>query len=499
MNLFFFKIFSRNISRQGVFPLINIAGLAVGLTVVLLICAFVFNEYSFDRSFTHHQRIYRATMVGTELAQARAGKTSSNSPKALALALKDEIPAVEAAVRIFLQTVVVKAGETPFKVERFCWADTDFFRLFDTPFMQGSPEEVFARPDRVALSASQAKVFFGAQNPLGETLLVDNRLMEISAVYEDFPANSSFEGYHVIGDLMSAPSWINEPLWGDIGIETYCLLAPATNTIDVESGIQRLLEKNLTHQFFQIKLQSLDQIHLYSKEFSGNEFTSNQGDIGRVQLFSLLAVIILLVACINYMNLSTARAKKRSKEIGISKTFGANRRQIIAQLYAETGMMTFVSFVAAFVLASMLLPVFNLISGQVIQPDIFFNIKFLLGMLLIYVVTTFVGVFGLTAFMAEQRKKEIGIRKVLGASVCSIVRLFTDNYLRLLALSLVIALPVVWWVGSSYLENFAYRIALVWWIFAAAALITVLLTLITAGYQAIRAAMENPVKAIMNE
>jgi len=109
------------------------------------------------------------------------------------------------------------------------------------------------------------------------------------------------------------------------------------------------------------------------------------------------------------------------------------------------------------------------------------------------------GVFGLSAFMAEQRTKEIGIRKVFGASVSSIVRLFTDNYLRLLALSLIIALPVAWWVGNKYLENFAYRISLSWWIFAAAALIVIVLTLCTVGYQAIKAATANPVKAIKSE
>ena len=109
------------------------------------------------------------------------------------------------------------------------------------------------------------------------------------------------------------------------------------------------------------------------------------------------------------------------------------------------------------------------------------------------------GVFGLTAFMAEQRKKEIGIRKVLGASVGSIVRLFTDNYLRLLALSLLIALPVAWWIGGKYLENFAYRISLAWWMFAAAALITVVLTLLTACWQAVKAATANPVNSIKSE
>ena len=151
----------------------------------------------------------------------------------------------------------------------------------------------------------------------------------------------------------------------------------------------------------------MDKIHLYSKEIRLTEhLTANHGDIGQVKMFSLLAIIVLLAACINYMNLSTARAQKRSKEIGI--------------------------------------------------------------------------------------------RKVFGASVFSIVRLFTDNYLRLLALALVIAIPVAWWIGGKYLEDFTYRIALAWWMFAGAALITVALTLATVCWQAIKAAVANPVKSIMN-
>ncbi len=785
------------------FPWINIAGLSIGLTVVLLICAFIFNEFSFDKSFTHHQRIYRANMYLTELAQTMAGKTMTKSHKALAPTMKEDIPAVEAVVRIFLQETVVKAGNMPFKVEKFCWADEDFFRLFDTPFVYGSSEEVFSRRGTIALSESQAKSFFGDQNPMGETLLIGDRLMEVSAVYRDFPANSSFDGYQMIGHFMSAPSWINEPSWNDIGTETFCLLASETDASAVEAGMQRLAEKNLETPYFQFNLQPLGKIHLHSKDFLYNEFVSNHGDIGRVKMFSLLALIILLVACINYMNLSTARAQKRSKEIGISKTFGAKRKSIILRLYSETGLVTFLSFMSAFALTVLLLPVFNVISGQDVHPGILLNAKFLLGALLVYLLTTFIsasypalymsgfapmtvirqsvftkgsshalvrkglsviqfsvaailiawviviqmqmnyvskkdmgynvqhvvgisipnqsgidalkndfsaqesvsavtfvsgfpfnigsgrglfksledmqgamkrtppandpvtihmskispeaiellrygliagttlperkpgdtitnviinrkaveflektpeemigkrlpslfnnqpmyvcgvvedfhfkslhepvtpyafhdatnqgfvtlllkvkdgnmsqqlrtyeeifkkhfsndpfevkfpdmllgkayeedrqtgrivlsfsilailiacmGMFGLTAFMAEQRTREIGIRKVLGASVGSIVSLFTVNYLRLLLLSLVIAVPIAWYIGSRYLEGFAYRISLAWWMFILAAVITISLTLLTVSIQAIKAATANPVKSLKTE
>ena len=796
MNLFFLKIFCRNISRQGMFPIINIAGLSVGLAVVLLISAFVFNEFSFDKSFTHHERIYRANSEMSMMG--REGITNVTSVP-LAPTAKEEIPAVETAVRTFVQEMIVKTGDIPFKVERLCWADEDFFRLFDTPFIYGAPEDIFAQPNRVALSESQAKVFFGDKIPVGEILSIEGNPYEVSAVYKDFPTNSSFDGYQMIGYFMSASQkWIyNNPYWSSIQCVTFCLLAPDTDAAVVEAEMQRFVEKNCKDPFYQVRLQPLNKVHLYSKEI-GDQFTKNIGNIEQVKLFSLLAAIILLVACINYMNLSTARAQKRAKEISISKTLGEKRWEIILRLYCETGLLTFISFLSAIVLAWILLPVFNLILVQDIQLGIFINAGFLLGMLLVYLVTTFVsasypalylsgfapltvirratftkgsshalvrkglnvvqfsvaviliamviiiqtqmnyvnskdkgynvqhvvsvnvpnrsvldalkndysaqesvsaisfsaggfpvtlmysgrplfktladlhesnennvmlamnktspetldllqikliagttlpekrpddtitniiinrkaaeylektpeeligtrlsvnfeqpvyvcgvvedfhfqslhepvtpygfhdwsrqsfgylllkmkagntsqqlqlyeeifkkhfpndlfevgfsdmifekaykedwltgrlvlsfsflailvacmGVFGLTAFMAEQRTKEIGIRKVLGASVGSIIRLFTDNYLRLLALSLLIALPFSWWIGSKYLENFAYRISLAWWIFAEAALITVVLTLLTVGWQAYRAATSDPVKAIRSE
>ncbi len=800
---YFFTIAKRSLTRQGMFPLINIAGLSIGLTVVLLICAFIFNEYSFDKSFRNHQRIYRTNSYMTKIM---AGHTWGIISNAFAPAVSEEIPEVEAAVRTVVRPTMVKVGETPYKVDKFCWAEEDFFRLFDTPFVYGSPETVFSRPNTVAIAESEAKILFGDKNPVGETIRVDNReQMEVSAVYKDFPDNSSFGDYQMIGHFMSS-LFSENPHWGNLSVETFCLLAPGVDVSDVETNMQQIVVKSIGDDVFQVKLQRLDRIHLYSKDYTYS-FTGNPGDIGRVKMLSLLAVIILLVACINYMNLSTARAQKRSKEIGISKTLGAKRKNIVLRLYAETGIVTFLAFVSAFVSAWLLLPVFNGMLGQNIGSGVIFNTGFLSGMLLVYAATTFIaasypafylsgfaplkvirqsgfvkggshalirkgltvvqfavaviliawvivirtqvnyvsdknigynvdqilgipvntpsgnsnldalkndylaqksvlsaafsqafpihpgseyvlfktladfdesektgklpanivifaanratpeiidllqlkliagttlperrpddtaihvvvnrktveflettpeeiigkklpggfyngppayvsgvvedfhfknlhepigphgfydypktglgylllkmkagdmsqqlrtyedifkkhfpndlfepqfpdlllakayegdrqtnrialifsvlailvacmGVFGLTAFMAEQRTKEIGIRKVLGASVGNIVRLFTDNYARLLAVSLIIAVPIAWWVGNAYLQGFAYRISLGWWIFAVAALITILLTLLTVCIQAVKAATADPVKSIKTE
>ena len=389
MKMFFVKIFCRNLTRQGKFPIINIAGLSVGLAVVLLISAFVFNEFSFDRSFTHHKRIYRAN---SEVSFMGNEGTMNVSTPALALAAKEEIPAVETAVRVQLHSAVVKAGESPFKVEKLCWVDHDFFSLFATPFIHGAPEDIFARPDMVALSESQAKLFFGDRVPVGEILSVGGKQYEVCAVYRDFPANSHFNGYQIIGHFMSAhQKWIYEnPKWTNIsGCETFCLLAPDADVTDVESVMQQLVDQNFETPFYQIRLQPLDKIHLYSKDFLvDKQISAYYGDIGRVKMFLLLAAIILLVACINYMNLSTARAQKRSKEIGVCKTLGEKRWEIILRLYSETGLLTFISFLSAFVLAWIMLPAFNLILGQNIPLGILINAKFLAGMFLVYIVTT---------------------------------------------------------------------------------------------------------------
>ena len=813
MNNFFYhlKLAWRSLRRENVFSIVNIAGLAVGLTVVLIICAMIYNEYSFDKAFQNKSHIYRINSAETEKYGKRIfGRT----PNPLAPAMKEEVSEVAYITRIYdSDDAVIKISGELFKIDNFFWVDEDFFRIFETPFVHGSPETALLKPGSIALSESRARILFGDRNPMGEILLVDGQNeMTVQAVYKDFPANSSFANFEVIGQFMSShhpitPRHQSYYHWGNMGFETFCLLATGVDAAQAEKQMQQVLEKhNGTDGFYRVQLQPFERIHLYSADFG--TYTYAPGDINRLKMLSLLAGIILVVACINYMNLSTARAQKRSKYIGINKTFGARRRNIISKLYIETGMVTLIAFTIAFLLSITLLPVFNDLLGQQIPSGIFLHSTFLLGLLAVYLATTFLaasypalylsgfapltvisqgytkggrhavvrkglsviqfsvaivliawvfvissqikyvtnkelgydvkgvmaiellkvssqggfaalkndfaalssvssvaftssfpmwsgssniffknyqvrqemdngnrpapeqmsyiglsyaspeimemlhlkliagkmyaerkaedegaqvvinrktveflestpeevigekiyagglwggeayvagvvedfnfltlhhaigpygfqntgqhynfpfllirgdennmpqqlalyeaifkkhfpndlfevhfpslmlqnryksarqtnriimcfsllaiivaclGVFGLSAFMAEQRAKEIGIRKVLGASVNSIVSLFTNNYLWLLSLSLVIAIPIAWWIGSKYLEDFAYRISLAWWMFVVAALITVVLTLLTVSIMAIKAATANPVDAIKVE
>ena len=793
MYKYFFNITLRSLTKRGVFQIINILGLSIGLSVVLLISLLIFNEQSFDKSFKECGNIYR---VNSKLTAYMPGETFATTANQLGPTMQEAIPEVIAAVRTHPWGYDARINDTPLRI-RIMWADEDFFRLFDTPFLHGSPETVMSRPNAIAVSEEMGKTLFGNDNPMGKTFMLNSQhLVEVVAVYQDYPKNSSFREHKIIAPMKHAyESVMTELQWGNLDFETFFLLPEKADTASVNTQMRKTL-LDVTegmwseHGFYWPVLQRLDKIHLYSANFYAHGHTSSQSDIGKVKMLLLLAVIILLVACINYMNLSTARAQKRSKEIGVSKTLGAKRIDLINRLFLETGILTFISFAVAFLLTALLLPVFNSLLDEQISFELALQPLFLSVAVIIWIATTLLaasypalymsgfpplmaisqskftvksshavvrkvltvgqfavavvliawvliiqsqisfmnnkdlgynprnlvafrlfadpvamandfrmessvemvarvstaflyngsgnvleknaddkmgyplttiatdpeyidvlqikllagrrlpeeradsitqillnraaveylgmtpeevigkrvlaeigvgitevcgvvenfnyeslhtpikgycmhnnptragkwvltlrvkegnlseqlktyeqifkkhapnenfdpvfiesdvaseydierrtgliavvfsllailvacmGVFGLTAFMAEQRTKEIGIRKVMGASIGSIVSLFTNSYVKLLLTSLVIAIPVAWWVGHQYLQGFAYRISISWWIFAAAALITVALTLITVSALAIKASMANPVKSLKTE
>ena len=786
--LFFLKITLKSLNKRGVFQIINVAGLSIGLAVVMLISLLIFNELSFDKQFKESGNIYR---INAKLRAYMAGETFCGLGNAAGPALKEAVPEVITSVRTIRQEYVIKINDqNPIRVN-IIMADEDFFRLFDTPFLLGTSETALSRPNTVAVSEEMAKTLFGTDNPIGQTFLLENQLpVEVVAVYQDYPKNSSFWDYKIIFPFMNT-----NLTWMNASFETFCLLPEKADTAQVAPKMRKVVSDATNEGWWYYPvLQRLDEIHLHSAKFH-RSYTSSPSDIEKVKMMSLLAAIILAVASINYINLSTARAQKRSREIGISKTVGAKRYELINRLFLETGIFTFVSFLTAFVLAWVLLPSFNYLLGEQLYIGLAFRPMFLCVALLIWLITTLftasypalymsgfppliairgssfvpksshavvrkvltvgqfavavvliawvliiqtqisfmnnkylgynphnlmyisismgalsqgadmeplvndfraessvemvsrqsytffsgntvtiaknaddrvglsvtmqaidpnyidlmqmkliagqplpewrpgdtivqvilnraaveyiemtpeevigkrvdlynysdnevcgvvenfnfeslhipvrgfgfhniglwpksiimlrlkkgnlseqikryeeifkkhfpneifepqffddnvakaydgeqrtsrvvivfsvlaifvacMGVFGLTAFMAEQRTKEIGIRKVLGATVWNIVSLFTNSYIKLLLISFVIAIPAAWWVGTRYLQNFAYRISLSWWIFAAAALITVVLTMLTVGWMSVKAATKNPVDAIKSE
>jgi len=202
MNLFFLKIILRNLSRRGVFTVVNILGLSISLAVVLLMYLQINHELSFDKSFKESKNIYR---INTRwLSTARAGETSAVTQSGLAQAMKDNIPGVTEAVRVWRRAHILKWGDYEYDT-RVNFTDAGFFDIFDTPALYGSVEEVLKRPgDAFALSETEARKIFGNRDPVGENVLFGPQTMEIGAVYRDFPMNSSFYGFHVICAILTS-------------------------------------------------------------------------------------------------------------------------------------------------------------------------------------------------------------------------------------------------------------------------------------------------------
>jgi putative ABC transport system permease protein len=801
----YLKIAWRSLQKNRLFTLLNGAGLAIGLAVALLLLLYARDETAFDRHHSRADRIARVLLTATFDGKSERW---GNAPNVVGPTMKAQLPGVENQVRFmrhkFGQTAFVHSGEARFVEARLYWADSTLSSVFDVPLLMGNPKTALAGPNRVMLSQSAAKRYFGTENPLGKVLDVDHEnQLEVTGVYADFPATSTLDA-DLIGSFASV-GWASNPTnqsWSNASFETYLLLQPQADLAKLERQMAALVVKNVPEdsRFYTLQLQPLLDVHLHSADIKNTSFT-RLGDARQVTILYVLALVILLIASINYMNLATAQAQTRSKEVGINKVVGATRTQLIGRFYAETALivsgamlmgiglvvlslpwlnaltekqlsltdlvnpamlLNLLGLVVSIILVAGLYPALvlsgfsarNLLSGslraatgggllrrslvvtqfaaslvltictlffyrqlQFIQqrklgyeptqvvaittaavqtqnqmaalandfralssveevcraqtypgregsgrslskpldskastyittnrvassfinvlglkllagttlpaaksdkpdtnaesdttiqivlnktavdflgytpqeaigkkaPGVFGNAAEIVGVVedfhfeslhqpikaygfhnsnaegrpfmlvktrtqnlpetmrqleAIYqknlpdsafeytfldqflntlyrseqrtatIVLIFaglaifiacLGLFGLAAFTAEQRTKEIGVRKVLGASVASIVTLLSKDFLKLVFIALVIASPLAWWAMNRWLQDFAYKITIDWWVFAGAGLLAVSIALLTVSFQSVKAALKNPVKSLRSE
>ena len=441
----FFTITFRSLFRQGVFSVINIIGLSIGLALVLLFSLYNFKEQSFDRSFKESKNIYRINALTKE------DKTYFTTASALSSTLKAEIPEVITTVRTICRWYDMLHNENSIGIH-MVWADEDFFRLFDTPFILGSSDDVMSRPNAIAISESEAKRLFGNDDPIGQMLAhaiyVNLPPLEVVAVFKDYPQNSSLREHKIIAPFISFPE---APLyrimtWTMSEFETFCLLVANANAESVNEKIRKTVSDATADQqtTFTPELQRLTDIHLNSKKYltlsTHSIHDRHIGDIEKVNLLSLLSVIILLIACINYMNICTARAQKRSREIGISKTVGATRIGLIVRLTLETAILTFISFILAWILAWVMLPVFNNLMGEQLNFGLAFQPVFLCIALLIWIVTSLLAASYPAMYMSGfQPLTAIRSQSVPGSSHATIRKALTVG-------QFVIAIVLISWV-----------------------------------------------------
>ncbi|MET0637976.1 MAG: ABC transporter permease [Chitinophagaceae bacterium] len=372
----YLKIAWRSIWRNKGLSLIHILGLSLGLATCLLIVLFIRHELSYDKFNTNASRIYRVVfngrMQGGEIHEA-------NVMPAVASTFKRDFPEIEEAVRIRgYGTPRVNYGEKVFRSDRLAFADPAIFRVFTFPFIKGDPNTALQSPNTVVISSTVAQRYFGSDNALGKTLLIGDQREPylVTAVMEDMPANGHFHF-----DILASMTGLDEaklPTWMTSGFFTYLLLPEGTDYKHLESRIQPMVGKyigpelektmGLSYSDFTSKgnrlgftLQPISEIHLHSNLTA--EFEPS-GDIQYVYIFGIVAVFMLLIACINFMNLSTAGASRRAKEIGIRKVMGSVRLQLIGQFLLESMMITIIALIFSLALVYLAIPSFNQLAGH---------------------------------------------------------------------------------------------------------------------------------------
>ncbi len=782
----YLKVALRNIWRNKVFSFINVFGLALGLACSLLILLWVRDELRYDQFHVHGEQLYRVMenqqWSGVEINSVQA------TPGPLASALKAEIPEVQYASKVtWEQEDLLTVGNKANK-EKGHYASPDFFRMFSFPLVQGNPSTAIASPTSMVISQTLAKKYFGTEEAaMGKYIRVNNKdHFLVTGIMRDIPENSSLKFDYVLPEVYyeNDNKWLKE--WGSNGIRTYVMLRENASAERVDTKIKRMVHRHDSATAnIDLFLQPYTEMYLYSNFENGKQ---DGGRIEYVRMFSIVAAFILVIACINFMNLATARSTKRAKEVGVRKVVGAGHRLLMGQFIGEAILIALMGMVLAIITVQALLPAFNALTEKKITlslsdpaigvtllgltlftgllsgsyPAVFLSslqpvrvlkgtlkfsagavwfrkglvvFQFTLSILLIvgtvvvfrqvqyiknknlgldrenlvymplegdlkkgfeafkqeleqvpgiktvskssgnamevgssttsvswkgkdpndkilfsqlavghdfteamgirikegrtfsrqfttdtanYIVneeaarriglknivgeeltfwgktgkivgvmknfhtqslhmpieplvvrlrpeetylvvvrmeagkttealagmervarkynpaypfqydfadeefarqyksetvigqlTTYfaflaifiscLGLFGLSAFTAEQRTKEMGIRKVLGASVTSLVTLLSKDFLKLVALAFVIAAPLAWYAAGRWLQNFEYKIQIGWWTFALAGVLALLIALLTVSFQSIRAALTNPVKSLRSE
>ncbi|RRB11461.1 ABC transporter permease [Larkinella knui] len=385
----YLKIAIRNLRKHRGFTFINIFGLALGLACCLLIMLYVVDELSYDRFHEKADRIYR---INTDIKFGGNDMHMATSPDPMGPTLLKDYPQVENFVRLHGRgTFLVKqTGQTNnLRENDILYADSTLFDVFTLPLVSGNPKRALVEPNTVVISESAAKRHFGNQNPIGKTLLFDNKFTyRVTGVMRDIPANSHFRTDFFVCMRSDNYEWGR---WLSNNHQTYVLLKEGVDPQQFNQNFETIIQKYVGPQAQEFVGTTIEQlrksgnrinyalipmtdIHLHSKQ---NIELAPNSDIQYVYTFSAVAIFILLIACINFMNLSTARSANRAKEVGVRKVLGSVQRQLIGQFMTESVLMAILSMGLALVIVALALPFFNDMSSKQLTIDKLFIPRFL--------------------------------------------------------------------------------------------------------------------------
>ncbi len=621
----YLKITLRNISKHKGFSFINVSGLALGMTICILIMLWVYDEWSYDRFHDNADDLYRIIKIW------RKGEVSHQAvtPAPLAPALKEEFPEIVDTARVYpTGKWLLRYNDKAFYETYGLFTDPSIFTMFTIPLLKGNRATALSLPRSMVLTETMATKYFGSENPIGKTIRMDNRYdFSITGVMKDIPRNSHLQFDFVVPFSLVGREGLMERLaqktlidWHNTSFYSYVLLKRNTPYKEFSRKISTYLKKPIRDDTSLLYLQPLKEIHLYSSRLRAN--VPGTGDITNIYLLLAMAFIILLMACINFMNLTTARGTDRSKEVGIRKVVGARRTGIIKQFFSESFLLAFFALILATILVELLLPAFSRLTGKQLMPTwpgnpfilpgmiivtlltgimagsypafflssfqpakvlknalkpgtrsglfrkalVIFQFSlaviFLVGSMVIYrqldyiknkplgfekenllkleipdaleqcpfqyyfadepldgmyiaekrVMIIFIylsllaiciachGIYGLSVFLAEQRTREIGIRKVFGASWADVWRLFLCEFMKWIITANLLAWPIAYLLLDTLLmRNFTYRINIGIWPFVMSGILTSVIALLTVGFQTFKAAAANPSDALRCE
>jgi len=371
----YLKTAFRSLKKHPGFTMINILGLSIGLATCLSIVLYVVDELSYDRYNARAERIYRANL-DVKFGGKDVSYAAAQAP--MAALVKKEFPEVENTVRMAQSAewrpegFLVKGGNETIQENNIVFADPSLFDIFTLPMVDGNPTTALAAPNSVVLTETTAQKYFGRTDIVGQTLAFNDSIVNrITGVIKDIPKQSHFD-YGIFMSMSSLPE-SREDSWLGGGFVTYVLLRPGADYKKLQTKISDLMRKHIGESFGGIEafekngnritsaLSPLTSIHLLSNR--QQELSAN-GNSQYVYIFSGIALLILLIACVNFMNLSTARSGSRAREVGVRKVLGSGRASLITQFLTESFLITFVSTVLALILTYTCLPLFNQLSGK---------------------------------------------------------------------------------------------------------------------------------------
>ncbi|TAF93802.1 MAG: ABC transporter permease [Runella slithyformis] len=453
----YFKIAWRNLLKNKTFSFINIFGLAVGLCCFLLISLYIVDELSYDRHFKNADRIYR---INGDVRFGGSNLRMSQSPDPLGAVLKKDYPQVEQFVRLYTNygSNYVKKGNELINEKQIAHADSTFFDVFSLPILDGNPKTALNAPNTAAISATAAIKYFGTTQAVGKTLevgITPKTIYNITSVYADMPANSHFNFDFILSmDNVKYPfgNYLSHNFY------TYIRLREGTDYKGFELKLTEVVDRYVLPQaktFIDIKnradfekagnkieysLIPITDIHLKSDRGELNPASNMQ----YIYIFGAVALFLLLIACINFMNLSTARSANRAKEVGIRKVLGTVRKTLMGQFIAESALTSYISMALALLMVGLLMPAFNELSAKSFSLTTLFSVQFLPFLLFLPLLVGILAGYYPAFFLSSYKPIEVLKTKLNTGFAKSNLRSVLVTFQFVVSLTLIITTVVVY-------------------------------------------------------